>query len=482
MSNVLLLLRYQWDSYWRRFRHAGSVSAANQGILLLVLVLVVVKYFQLLHAATVGLSRGKTSTLSSLLTGILIAWLFPFVSGAPAGVSSRRLLHLPLSHKELFGIRSLSLLIPPTSWLVVAASLAISYPLAHAPNPAAGIAAGLLFIVMASQIGIAITHLLSISIWRKAIVLFSLALVLASAIYFRNGLGAGDLHAVTRFSPATLVVNAALGKQTWAALGALALLAITALYVAFWSFRRCLEVTTTRSRRRMIFGSFRLGGRLGGLISKDFRYFRRLLDSYLGLLASALCCFHLVVAEAPSADVVRIFILICFLANSAIAFNLFGLDDRSGLDRYNLLPLTGQATLLSKNLAFLVFVGAQLLPIFLLSAWRLGFGQTAGGVLQAISLAAAYLAWGNWMSVSQPVKLQFFRFSSAGSALIDVVGGLFFGSLPGVLMIDGLRNTSRLAWVVVPVTLFFLATYLLSVVRFGKRFERRREAIANALS
>ena len=101
------------------------------------------------------------------------------------------------------------------------------------------------------------------------------------------------------------------------------------------------------------------------------------------MLASALCCLHLLVAENPSADVARIVVLVVFLGNSAIAFNLFGLDDRSGLDRYILLPLTGNATVLSKNLAFAVLVGAQLLPIFALVSLRLGVGETAGELLEA---------------------------------------------------------------------------------------------------
>lgn len=482
IRKVLMLARYQWASYWRRLCRAGSVSAANQGILLLLLTLLAIKYFQLLHVATVGLSRGQTTLLSSLLTGIFVVWLFPLTSATRAGVSSRRVLHLPLTHRELFGVRLLSLLIPPTSWLIVPASLAICYPLAHAPNPAAGIVAGLLFIAMSWQIGVAVAHLLSVAIWRKAFALLSLLTLLSGAVYFRNGFVASDLDTVTRFSPAALVLNAGLGTQTWTALGELALLASLALCIAFWSFRQSLEVVTTRPRSR-IFGSFRLAGRLGGLITKDFRYFRRLLDSYLGVLASVLCCFHLVVSEAPSADLVRIFILLIFLTNCALAFNLFGLDNRSGLQRYTLLPLTGRATLLSKNLALLILVGAQLCPVFLLADWRLGFWETAGSIVQSISLAAAYLAWGNWMSVSHPVKLQFFRFSSSGAALADSIGGLIFGSLPGILMIYLLRGEG--AGMVGGAAFILLLTctlYFFSITLFGGRLEQNRERIADALS
>lgn len=481
MSIILTLVRSQWTSYWRRLHQTGSVSAANQGILLLVLVLIVIKYFQLLQVAAAKLTRGNARLLDSLLTGIFVALLFPLASGTHVGTASRRLLHLPLSHRKLFVMRLLSSLIPPSSWLIVVASLAICYPLAYAPSPVAGIVAALLFMVMSWQIGVAAAHLLSISIWRRVLGSLIVIASLAAGVSFRNGISWRDFDSVNGLSPVALVVDAALGIHVWVALGGLGLLAVVTSFVAYRSFRQSLETVDTRARTRKLFGWVRLPGRLGGLIIKDFRYFRRLLDPYLGVLASLLCCFHLVFAEAPSADVARIIIVFIFLANSALAFNLFGLDDRSGLDRYALLPLTGRETLLSKNLAFAMLVGTQLVPILMLVTLRLGFAETAGEILEAIAVCAAYLAWGNWMSVSHPLKLQFFRFSSSGSALADNIGGLIFGSVPGVVAIYALRNAG-LPWVVLLVTLFSLAVYVLSVVQFGRRFEQRREQMAAALT
>jgi hypothetical protein len=480
MGEVLTLFRYQWSSYWRRLQRTGSVSAANQGILLLVLVLVIIKYFQMLQIAATNLTRGNTRLVNSLLIGIFVALLFPLASGTEVGASPR-LLHLPISRQKLFLVRLLTLLIPPSSWLIVLASLAICYPLAHAPNQLAAIAAGLLFIVMSLQIGVAAANLLSISLWRKIFASISLILLVVAGIGFRNGVAFPDLEAATRFNPASLVIAAAEGKQVWIALSALALLTVVATCVAFWAFSCALQTVSTRPKRRFQLGWLRLPGRLGGLVAKDFRYFRRLLDPYFGVLASALCCLHLLVAEDPSADVARILVLVVFLGNSAIAFNLFGLDNRSGLNRYTLLPLSGKATVLSKNLAFAVLVAAQLLPIFVLVSLRLGVGETAAELLEAISVTAAYLAWGNWMSVCHPLKLHFYRFSSSGSALADNIGGLIFGSAPGVVAIWALSGRG-VPWIVILVTLVSLALCALSVVRFGRRLEQRREQIALALS
>ncbi|HKR60593.1 MAG TPA: hypothetical protein VJS64_12810 [Pyrinomonadaceae bacterium] len=481
MSNVLSLAGYQWVSYWRRLRRAGSVSTANQGIVLLILLLVVIKYLQLLHAAAANIGEGKTALLNSLLTAILVIWLFPVASGRGGTLSSRLLLHLPLSPFELFVTGLFSHLISPTAWLIVACSMAICYPLAFGSYPLPGIVAALLFIIASWQFGFAVSQLLGFAIWRKILGLTALVLALVAGIFFRNGFAVSQLNELASFNPATLVINAVEGKHVILSLTGLASLAAAATLIGFGAFRRSLGTAATRSRRRKLFGVLSFPGRLGGLIGKDVRYFSRLLDIHLGVLASVLCCFHLVVAGSPSADVVRLFILIIFLMNSALAFNLFGLDDSNGLDRYQLLPLSGQSTLLSKNVAFACLIGAQLLPVLALTLWRLGWWETLGTIVMAISLTTSYLVWGNWMSVTQPQKLSFYRFSSTAPALADVIGGLVFGSLPGVLAIYGLRQEPRGMSLVLVGSLVFFGVYLLSLARFGKTLERAQERLATGL-
>ena len=215
---------------------------------------------------------------------------------------------------------------------------------------------------------------------------------------------ARGLITFSSYNPTLLVADAALGRHTVLAIGVLIILLLLASCLAVWSFRLSLRTTTNSVSRKRLLPALRIPGRLGGLVAKDFRYFRRLLDSYFGVLACILCGIHLLFAEAPSADVVRIVILLAFFANSSLAFNLFGLDNRNGLERYTLMPLKGSATLLSKNLAFVLLVGAQLCPVLLLAGWRLGLAVTGGVIVEAVALAASYLAWGNWMSVRHPMN------------------------------------------------------------------------------
>ena len=55
--------------------------------------------------------------LERLLLGILLVWLFPLMSNARLSVTTRAIRHLPLSLKQLFIIKSVSLLIPPFAWI-----------------------------------------------------------------------------------------------------------------------------------------------------------------------------------------------------------------------------------------------------------------------------------------------------------------------------------------------------------------------------
>lgn len=481
LANVVALARCHWRAYWRRFGREGSLSLGNQGIVLLILGVVFVKYLQLLHALSVGLTNGKTSVLQSLLAGIFVAWLFPLASGRSERASAERLLHLPLSLSQLFAVRLISLFNPPPAWLIAVGSLAICYPLLSAPNPVGGIVAALLFIATSWQVGVSLAQLVSVANWRRGFVGVFLAVLLGATFYLLRGPDSPSLAALRHYNPRLLVVNAALGNHALRAIGVLSILLLVASSLAVWSFRQSLR-TTTRSSRQRLLPALRIPGRFSGLVAKDLRYFRRLLDRYFGVLACILCGIHLVLATAPSADVVRIAILLVFVGNSSIAFNLFGLDSRSGLERYALMPLSGTATLLSKNVAFALLVSGQLFPVLILAGWRLGLSVSGGGFIEALSLASGYLACGNWMSVRHPIRLQFYRFSSSGAALADSIGGLIFGSVPGVVAIYCLRENAGAGWIVLPVTLVFIGLYAASIFKFGKRFERRREEIAVALS
>lgn len=492
MDRVKTILGYEWRAYWRRFSRAG-LRAGNQGVILILSIFIAIKYLQLLVNASANVEKGNPKLLVQLLGAIFFVWLFPVGSSARQTFASRTWLHLPLSLGERFTIRTLSLLIPPSAWLVVLGSLAICYPLAHARNPFAGMLAGLLFIAMAWLTGLTISHLLSFVAWRKLLWIAVLGLLTVAGLHvIRRGTTNALLS--LQFAPATLVARAAMGDvgaggitqwpTTLVSITTLGLLSLVAGLAAFWSLKKSLEaIPQTASQRVLVVSASFLPGRLGGLVGKDFRYFRRLLDTYLGLAAAILGCVYLTVADAPSAGVFWSFIVATFLGNAAVAFNGFGLDNRAGLDRYALLPLSGKSILLSKNLAYVMIVLAQILPMLVIAGWKLGVVTSALALVQAVALACAYLTWGNWMSVNHPLKMQFFRFANSGAALVDAMGGVFFGSLPGIALIFlwQTRGTQAVGATAL-IMLLTAGLYFLSVRRFGKRFDQNRERIAEALS
>lgn len=483
MDRIIIIGRWQWRAFWRRVNRAGHLNAGNQGILLIFSVLVLVRYLQALHTAAINLPQGQTRVFDSLLLVVFLAWMFPLASGARTNITTRKLLHLPLTLRELFGIKLITLLIPPYSWVILGGSLAICYPIIGAQNPVSGIVAALLFVVFSALLGLTIAQLLSMSFWRK---LFLLALILIGLIvvYLVQKDGVGPLLSLSLSLPTSLVSRAAVGEQSWVAVGKLAGLVTLAFLAALWSFKKSLEVVPKRRTQKLtIFDPFRIRGAVGGLAAKDFRYFRRLLDPYLGVLVAALGSFYLVIADVPSAGLFQAFLLSVFVPSSPLAFNSFGLENRAGLDRLKLMPVTGRTILLGKNLAFTMIVGVQVAPLILLAGWRLGLPVAIVGIVEAAALAAMYLAWGNWMSVNHPLKMQFFQFSSSSGLVVESLAGIMFGSLPGMIAIYFMHTEGfKATWKIALVVLVSLAFYFMVLSRVSTRFELKQNRIFRAVS
>src|SRR5688572_7512757 len=247
MDRITGIIRYQWRAYWRRFSRARSLTAGNQGITLIITAVLFFKYVSLLGSAAAGLSSGDTKLFQALLTGILLAWVFLPISTAPSVVPLHGLLHMPLSLKALFTIRIASLVITPYSWIVVAASLAIGYPLAHAVSPWAGMIAAMLLVPISCLIGLTLAHLVSIAMWRRLLIAF--LLVLASAAFLLSTENAGRLLRVFSF-PVDLVTTAAVGKNRLVVFALLLLMNLILAGVALWSLRVHLQTTPGRRSRR----------------------------------------------------------------------------------------------------------------------------------------------------------------------------------------------------------------------------------------
>jgi hypothetical protein len=105
--------------------------------------------------------------------------------------------------------------------------------------------------------------------------------------------------------------------------------------------------------------------------------------------------------------------------------------------------------------------------IFLLALWRFGVGISALGFIEFVLVGLAYLSWGNWTSVKQPFKMQFYRLSS-GASPVNAVVGVIFGSLPGAITAYLLYHENYGAlWKIVLMMFLYLALYYLSITLVG---------------
>jgi hypothetical protein len=446
----------------------GSLTVGNQGILLIISVLFLMKYIQALTLAGAEVAKGRPKSLERLLFAIGLAWLFPLLSSARLTVGTRALRHLPLSLKDLFLIKAGSLLLPPSAWMVVAGSLAIGFPLARSPRPLTGMLAALLYILISWLVGLTASQILSIPTLRRLIFWLLIAAFAVVAFYVAQADNPIASLSLITFSRASLVTSAAMGEATWVDFSLLLFVLAVSGLAALWTFKLSLEVNEQyRARRVSLVSAF--AGKTGPLSAKDLRYFIRLLDPYFGILLSAVGCFYLLFADVRSPEVFWIFITLVLFPNASVAFNAFGLDTRHGLNRYALLPLSSAEIIRSKNVAFLVMVSLQLVPLFVLALWSLEFYVVILGIVETILLMLAYLIWGNLISISHRFQMQFFRFSSGGSP-IDALVGVLFGTAPGAIAI--LLFGRRLWWITIAMVIIYSALYLLSLSWSGRGFNR----------
>jgi hypothetical protein len=102
--------------------------------------------------------------------------------------------------------------------------------------------------------------------------------------------------------------------------------------------------------------------------------------------------------------------------------------------------------------------------------------------MEFAALGLAYVSCGNWLSVKQPFRMQFYRFSAGGSP-VDALLGVIFGSVPGALTVYLLaREDPGAPWKIGIMVIVYLAVSLFSVSRFGRLLETRREEIRRSLS
>ena len=490
MARIRWMLRHQWRAYWRGIIRTGNHIQFYLFVLTPLAYLIFIKLPPVLQRAAQDLSIGRTRSCEFILLLFAGAWLLlPFEDANPS-FSVKNLLRFPLSMTELLGLRILSLFISPLAVLILLGSLLSLFPFSRARYPLAGIAAALLLFLSAMLLGWCLLHLLSVAAWRKGFLAVAvITIVPFGANLFASGNQANQsLHALLPYTPAHLVTVAATGGSWQSALiPVLLLLAAGALspwLLLGWSFRRNLSTVSEHpSAGGGKLDFIKLPGRLGGLVDKELRYYRKTFYPWLGILFTLVCSFALLKNAIPPI-VLETAILIIILFNLDLISNSFGWDRVPEINRYLLFPLRGSEIVLVKNLGIAIIGAAPMLPLLLLAGWRFGWIIAGISLIEVLALLLAHLAWGNLCSVRFPKKEQFYRLSSGGgSNLLVILAGTVFGSLPGVAIIYLTQaGAGNLALKVSGILLLTIGVYIGSLYCAGRMFERRWTAILDRLS
>jgi hypothetical protein len=480
MDRITAILKFQWRAYWRRFRGSKSLRADNVGIIVLFGALASLRFLEQLPLLASQLEQGETARYETLLNVVFLAWMVPVIGESRRSISSRSLLHFPLTSSELFLIRVGSVFCSPLSWIIVALSLTLCLPVELAEHPLTGMMGLMALLLLGLFTSLTITHLLQGAFVRR---LSFVALLVVSALagllwLEKQAQVATQLRSLL---PHRLAVDAATSSTPVRSVVVLFVLTALSALLALWTFTLTLHSQHSRRSRR-IFSLTQLPGKIGGLLKKELRYSTRLLDLYLVVPIVIIYNTYLASDGATSAVGFAIIIAVLFLPCVSLVFNCFGFDSALALDRYTLFPLSGKEKLFSKNVAFAVIMSALFATILPFAFWRSGLRETVLGIMEFVAVLLAYMFCGNWFSVKQPFRMQFYRFASGGS-LVDMVIGIIVASAPAAFTVYLFATgDGGMSWKLAAVTLVCLTLYGFSLSRSARVLENQREEIRRALS
>lgn len=141
-------------------------------------------------------------------------------------------------------------------------------------------------------------------------------------------------------------------------------------------------------------------GRMGQILRKNLREILMTLDFYVALLLSVSgVVYRFAIKDLPSEALMSMTLLVV-LALSSYAQCLFGLESKSGLQRYQLMPLEGWRVIAAKDAVFVLVAVVLTLPL---------------APLTGLASSLALLAFGHQPSVEERREQKRWRFSGGAS-------------------------------------------------------------------
>jgi hypothetical protein len=141
-------------------------------------------------------------------------------------------------------------------------------------------------------------------------------------------------------------------------------------------------------------------GALGQLMRKNLREILLTLDFYVALVLTISGVIYRAAIHNLPDEALMVMTLLVILALSSYAQCLFGLESKSGLTRYRLMPLEGWFVLAAKDAAFLLVAVLLTLPL---------------APLTGLAAALAVLTFGHEPSVEERREQRRWRFSGGAS-------------------------------------------------------------------
>jgi hypothetical protein len=188
VAGVRQILKYQWKVYWRRFRRPGQLPHFDILLFLLLGALLIFKLPPVLRRAARELAIGQTVVMDQLLFALAAAWLYPRIENAIISIHPKDLIRFPLTINSLLLVRIGSFFISPAAMIITIGSLLGALPLRTSPRPFIGIAAAILFFVMAASLGLSLSHMMSSAALRiRLMIVTAIVIVPLGAALFASG-------------------------------------------------------------------------------------------------------------------------------------------------------------------------------------------------------------------------------------------------------------------------------------------------------
>lgn len=449
---VIKLLPYLWHAWWRKTKQRGVWHGANTATVTVIALFTVVAVMVAAIFAAKAYWRddiGQASImLEFCLNTVMVAWLsVPVMIGASIaegrGLQPVRLGQFPFGMTQLMGIGLLGHLVQPIYWLLMAGSVMVFLPLFAAPNPALGVLAAILFLLISVLAAWSVElfggALFSTRRGREIMMVLALLLLVPMFILlnsdfdytqghlFITTLGreflllnddgtSGILVNMRAFSPSVIVSEAARGQAPPSSLALMAVAVLLLGWLGRVSLRRVMlnppaGVSGRGKHVKGLHGWSWLPSDVGPLVVKEVRYLSRTLDHLMGVGMGLVGFVWVFVKPEHLPWVLPLGMVNIIFNESAIPLNVFGLDG-SGHNRYHLIPLGSRQVLRSKNLAFFILAAVQIAPLVLAGFLKGEPGIALACLFGTAAVCLVIAGGGNIASIKSPAPRAFFNFDS----------------------------------------------------------------------